>query len=130
MNPPAEQLKRSGAVLTGPWTLPMAVSALSGRVITPEDRQLYNDVLDVLINEFISSIDTYKSKGDGKIGQVRLDMFDTYLKIYDLKENHTYKQIAEIVYPNDKNLDSSIQKVKRNYYEVKKLVEGGYVDIR
>ncbi len=48
---PPENLKQSGAILTGPWTEKMAMSALSGRVITPQDRELYNHVLTAMQNE-------------------------------------------------------------------------------
>jgi hypothetical protein len=65
--------------------------------------------------------------------RTRNDMYATYLQIYDLKKKKkkTHSQIAQIAYPQETgNLDSTIQKVKRNYKEAKKLVEGGYVKIR
>ncbi|MFH1310464.1 MAG: hypothetical protein ABIH85_07300 [Candidatus Omnitrophota bacterium] len=61
----------------------------------------------------------------------RYDMYETYLQIYDLKKKNTYSQIAEIAYPQEReSLDSTIQKVKRNYKAAKKLIEGGYMQIR
>jgi len=76
-------------------------------------------------------IDLYQSKGAGGKGVTRSDMYSTYLRIYDLrKSGKTYRAIAEKAYKYGKDLNSSIQKVKRNYKVAERLVNGGYKEIR
>lgn len=58
-----------------------------------------------------------------------------YLDVYDLRlkyPHHTFKQIAEKLYPGaaNKNLQSAIQQVKREYYKAKKIILGGYKDLK
>jgi len=45
-----DRLDKPGVILTGPWSPAMAISSLSGKAIEGKDRQLYNEVLDELIN--------------------------------------------------------------------------------
>jgi len=64
-----------------------------------------------------------------------LAMYDTYLAIWDMKndksQKYTFVKIAEKVYPQDayENLDSTIERVKKNYKETDRLVKGGYKEI-
>jgi len=58
-----------------------------------------------------------------------------YLKVYDLKNSKskpTFSDIAERLYPgpSNKNLDSAIQQVKREYKRAKELINGGFVFIK
>ncbi|MBI3601434.1 MAG: triose-phosphate isomerase [Candidatus Omnitrophica bacterium] len=67
-----EALKRAGAILTGPWSPKMGISALSGRVITKDDRRLYDEVLTGLQNELpanlVSAIEKVNlKKPDGQL---------------------------------------------------------------
>jgi len=75
----------------------------------------------------------YQKHGAGGTTRSRFDKYDDYLLILDLrKKGLTYEEIAEKLYPPDckKNLDSAIQKTKRNYREAKYLAEGGYKGIK
>ncbi len=51
-----EPLKRAGAILTGPWSPKMGISAVSGRVITDDDRKLYDEVLTGLQHELPANL--------------------------------------------------------------------------
>jgi len=58
-----------------------------------------------------------------------------YLKVYDLKNNKskiTFSDIAQQLYPgpSNKNLDSAIQQVKREYKRAKELINGGFIFIK
>jgi len=58
-----------------------------------------------------------------------------YLKVYDLKNNKskiTFSDIAQQLYPgpSNKNLDSAIQQVKREYKRAKELIRGGFIFIK
>lgn len=80
---PPEPLTRGGAILTGPWTPKMAISALSGREITPADRRLYDEVLSGLQKNLptglVDAIDKVKLvKSDGQ--PLTLDEKTAYIK--------------------------------------------------
>lgn len=74
------------------------------------------------------------------IKRKRFEEYDKHLEIHDFKKaKMKRKEIAEKVYPEacklaresgDWNLESLVEKVKRQYNEAKKLVNGGYKDIR
>lgn len=58
-----------------------------------------------------------------------------YLKVYDLKNGKpktTFSDIAQQLYPgpSNKNLDSAIQQVKREYKRAKELINGGFIFIK
>jgi len=58
-----------------------------------------------------------------------------YLKVYDLKNSTpriTFSDIAQKLYPgpSNKNLDSAIQQVKREYKRAKELINGGFIFIK
>ena len=56
-----------------------------------------------------------------------------YLDVYDAKNNkQTFIQLAQQFYPgaSTKNLDSTVQQVKREYKRAKELINGGFVFIK
>lgn len=58
-----------------------------------------------------------------------------YLKVYDLKKSKsspTFVDIAQRLYPSpsNKNLDSAIQQVKREYKRARELINGGFILIK
>jgi hypothetical protein len=87
-----------------------------------------------LLYELERIIDLYQDKGAGGHGATRSDMYSSYSSIYYLRvfERKKYREIAVQVYPNDsyKDLDSAIQKVKRNFKVAQLIVNGGVRKIR
>jgi hypothetical protein len=60
----------------------------------------------------------------------RLTDYDRHLEIWDLSQKKkTVAQIAEIVFPNELR-DNALQKVRDQLRATKKLISGGYAEIR
>ena len=60
----------------------------------------------------------------------RLTDYDRHLEIWDLSQKKkTVAQIAEIVFPNEPR-DNALQKVRDQLRATKKLISGGYAEIR
>lgn len=58
-----------------------------------------------------------------------------YLKVYDLKNGKskpTFSELAQKLYPGPsiKNIDSTIQQVKREYKRAEELINGGFISIK
>ena len=87
-----------------------------------------------LLFELERTVDLYQGKGAGGHSITRTDMYSSYVSIYNLRvfQRKKFSEIAEKVYPREsyKNLDSAIQKVKRNFKVAKRLVNGGFREIK
>lgn len=70
-----------------------------------------------------------------KDNKAMFSMFETYLRIWDLRndyrKHYTFPQIAERVYPQGsyKDWDTTTERVKKNYRVAEGLVNGGYKKI-
>jgi len=85
-----DSLKEAGIILTGPWTEPMAISALSGRVLTETDRKLYNEVLTQMQRELPQTLKDALSKVElRRPGSGRL-------LLQQQKENYIKRKLKEI----------------------------------
>lgn len=93
-----------------------------------------------IMHEFEKQIDMwfslYDATGDRNTKRA-LDYTNIirYLKVYDLKNGKsktTFSDIAQRLYPgpSNKNLDSAIQQVKREYKRAKELISGGFIFIK
>jgi len=93
-----------------------------------------------IMTEFEKQIDMwfslYDATGDRNTKRA-LDYtnINRYLKVYDLKNSTpriTFSDIAQKLYPgpSNKNLDSAIQQVKREYKRAKELINGGFIFIK
>lgn len=93
-----------------------------------------------IMSEFEKQIDMwfslYEATGDRNTKRA-LDYanINRYLKVYDLKNSKskvTFSDIAQQLYPgpSNKNLDSAIQQVKREYKRAKELINGGFIFIK
>jgi hypothetical protein len=60
----------------------------------------------------------------------RWDEYDNHLKVYDLrKKKKSWRQIAQIIFPNDESPDSAMRKVRHHYRQAERMINGGWGQI-
>lgn len=92
-----EPLTKAGAILTGPWTPMMGISAISGREITDLDRKLYEEVLTGLQQELpadlVAAIEkVVLRKPDGQIATTQEKMDYVKGKLANIQNELVSKQ--------------------------------------
>lgn len=91
------------------------------------------------ISDYLDEYKKVRNKEDADMHRTRFGNYDNYLKVYDLREQGwSWDKLANKFYKGDveranlgvKGINYAKRKVKRDYERCKKLIEGGYGQIR